>query len=75
MVCVLNTIVGSCCDKVAAMEFNREFDLSPMLNTTELTYLSKMFHHPAVKSYHWHGNKETLKFEKEYEHSFVMLFS
>ena len=27
MVYVLNTIVGSCCDKVAAMEFNPEFEL------------------------------------------------
>ena len=63
MVYVLNTIVGSCCDKVAAMEFNPEFELSPMLTTTELTYLSKMVHNP-VESYHWHGNKETLNFEK-----------
>ena len=73
MVYVLNTIVGSCCDKVAAVEFNPEFKLSPMLTTTELTYLCKMVHHhPAVESYHWHGNKETLKFEKEYERAFVV---
>jgi len=55
MVYVLNTIVGSFCDKIAAMELNPDFELSPMLTTTELTYLSKMVHHP-VESYHWHGN-------------------
>jgi hypothetical protein len=71
MVYVLNTIVGSCCDKVAAIEFNTEFELSPMLTTTELTYLSKMVHHP-LESYHWHGNKETLKFENEYERALVI---
>ena len=30
-----------------------------------------MVHHP-VESYHWHGNKETSKFEKEYKRAFVV---
>ena len=63
VVYVLNTIVGSCCDKVAAMKFNPEFELSRMLTTTELTYLSKMVHHP-VESDHWHGNKKPRNLEK-----------
>ena len=55
------------------MELNPDFELSPMLTTTELTYLSKMVHHhPAVESYHWHGNTETLKFEKDYKRAFVV---
>ena len=41
------------------------------MHRTVLSYFSQMVHHP-VESYYWHGNKEILKFEKEYEHSFVV---
>ena len=62
---VLKKIVGSCVDKVAAMEFNPNFELSPTLSDTKLTYLSEMINHP-VKSFHWHDNEETTKFDKEF---------
>ena len=58
-------IVGLCVDKVAAMEFIPNFELSPTLSDTKLTYLSEMINHP-VKSFHWHDNEETTKFDKEF---------
>ena len=57
--------VRSCVDKVAAMEFSPNFELSPTLSDTKLTYLSEMINHP-VKSFHWHDNEETTKFDKEF---------
>ena len=62
----LKKFVGSCVDKVAAMELSPNFELSPTLSDTELTYLSEMINHP-VKSFHWHDNEETTKFYKEFE--------
>ena len=64
-------IVGLCVDKVAAMVFNPNFELSPTLSDTKLTYLSEMIKHP-VKSFQSHDNEESTKFDKEFEHALVI---
>ena len=63
--------MGLCVDKVAAMVFNPNFELSPTLSDTELTYLSEMIKHP-VKSFHWHDKEETTKLDKEFKRALVI---
>jgi len=63
--------VGLCVDKVAAMEFIPNFELSPTLSDTKLTYISEMIKYP-VKSFQWHDNEESTKFDKEFEHALVI---
>jgi len=59
-----------CVDKVAAMEeFNPNFELSLTLSDIELTNLSEMIN---VKSFHWHDNEETTKFDKEFKRALVI---
>ena len=53
------------------MEFNPNFELSPTLSDTELTYLSEMIKHP-VKSFQSHDNEESTKFDKEFERALVI---
>ena len=47
MLYVLKKVMGCCLDKVAAMEFNPEFELSPKLIAAELIYLIEMVQHPV----------------------------
>ena len=54
------------------MEFSPNFELSPTLSDTKLTYLSEMIKHP-VKSFQSHDNEESTKFDKEFEHDALVI--